>query len=1168
MRRMLVLLMAFLIGGGAMKVDGKEDGSFLRDITTEYRTPHLEWAPELSGGRLNALFIVPRKGGREVVEVCQRMGLEFQAVTTFNAGALAQEDMYESSVEGTTKFEKETELLTKLDRAYDLVVLGNFAFDSLPQEAQFKILSKVSDGTGLLVTYDKGSRLKKIFANPIDGAEEILNLAPRQGLPASSEKTPPQKFLRTCKLGKGRIAAIDYGLWQHELSLTSPNQFSKSWSAVYENNLVLVMRAMLWAAGRKPSSSVSCPQLAAFPELERRPLSLEILCAGVAGKRTVKARLRNEFNACVLEKNLEVVDGKAKFEIEPLPAGRYYLDLMAANGKGVEDFGYCCFSVKSQVGKTTVATEGGESFAPGKPVKGSFEMENPLAVNGKLEIKLVDSPYGRVWHKSVVDVKPNQKKVEFAIDKPYCPTIAAYLECSLSENGKVVAGGDKLVFFPQRARDIYFQFAWDTIPSALSPFYASQVVDKCGWNAGLSHPTKDGENARNAALFNQRFVPYITRIGLTVDEKVKGQKQYSWFFLTPEDQKVAAKLEDQSFYNPEIRALWAKGIENRMTNLTKYGPAVYNLGDENFFNYADSFSPSDEAEFKNFLKRRYGDKIERLNGVWGSAHTSFDEIKTSIKEAKDKKIYPAWFDIRLFWERQYADIHHFLADEIKKRDPEALVGAEGSVPGDLEHSISKLEFWGPYSDTVMDEVLRSIGGDKIRTLWWGGYVGGSHYGRNNLPTPLWKFLLTGSTNGSAWYSAAVASCDGMTGADTRFADYFKGMIPHLDGLRNGIAQLLIKTPLKNDSIAIFHSHASSSARLLDPRFVNPNDSTAAFIEFCYSKGLSFDFLTGSRLAEGLRNHSVLFLFGASAVSEEEAAIIVDYVKNGGTVIADINPGLLDSYLKPAGKNMLEPLFGDLAFSALKNPELSKIKVDATLDGVPVKFEAEKGLSTPDLPLLSVRPLGKGKAILLNFQLRQCPEHGLWRNVAQQVSRSSSILREDDALPRGRGEGAEPKIVRIRDGGNFKLIGLLCDRGDIGKELKLTIPDKAYLYEVGKGSLGRCQSWNAKLDIPFKLFAIYDAEQKAPEFALGAKELAAGGTLKADISKIPPGTVLSVKIKDPDGATLPLRDTVVVVDGKTASFDIRFACSDKPGKYSICVKSVNTGLESTAGVTVK
>ena len=122
-------------------------------------------------------------------------------------------------------------------------------------------------------------------------------------------------------------------------------------------------------------------------------------------------------------------------------------------------------------------------------------------------------------------------------------------------------------------------------------------------------------------------------------------------------------MEDESFCRPEVRKLWAKGIKYQIKNLDKYNPAVFVLGDENFFSYDAGYGKSDEKGFRGFVKEKYI-SIDRLNHEWESSYKSFNEVKHyPLAEAKDKKIFPAWFDHRQYMEKMYADIHHFLSRE-------------------------------------------------------------------------------------------------------------------------------------------------------------------------------------------------------------------------------------------------------------------------------------------------------------------------------------------------------------------------------------------------------------------------------------------------------------------------------------------------------------------------
>jgi hypothetical protein len=139
---------------------GRADGAFLNTITDNYVTPHLDWAKPLAGGPPKVLFITPRKAAREVVELCERMDIDRQAVLTYNPSTMALNNVYESLVSGTSMAEKTRELQDKINGDYNAIVLANVDWKVLPLEVQYKILRKVADGAGLLIVYPRG------FSNP------------------------------------------------------------------------------------------------------------------------------------------------------------------------------------------------------------------------------------------------------------------------------------------------------------------------------------------------------------------------------------------------------------------------------------------------------------------------------------------------------------------------------------------------------------------------------------------------------------------------------------------------------------------------------------------------------------------------------------------------------------------------------------------------------------------------------------------------------------------------------------------------------------------------------------------------------------------------------------------------------------------------------------------
>ena len=1143
--RFLPLLIVFTCAT-ALIAENKHEGSYIHDITTDYKTPHLEWKTSESKP-LKSLFIVSRAGGREVAELAQRFNIDYSALTVARAYMLAIENTYESAIEGTSTNEKKQELLEKLEHNYDIIILGNVGFDTLPAEAQFNILSKVADGTGLLFVYPQKTKYEKMFSSLSPGAQEILALAPTNVFSGPLAEIPQNVLLKTFSFGTGRIAVINYkknhpAIYEG-LSLTIPDEYSRNWTAKYENNMLLLMRTILWTAGQKLVPKIECPELSSSPELEQKPQAFTLNIKGGSGGQLL-LRLRNEYNNIIFEKK-SIIDKNVIFEIPLLPAGKYYLDVAAG-----ENVGIFCFSVKSPTGSLNVHTD--DNFPKGgKEIKAVLDIEKAFTEDLILKIELSDSPYGNIWYEKTRALPSGKKKIDFSISDYYLPTLAGTLKCRIFKGTHELANIEKTLYFPKREKEIYTQLSWGAVPeSYIPPFYAAQIVDRLGWNMGLNHPSKDGGNAKAAALFNQFLIPYMLRVVIKNSERHGTWSEPSYLKNKP--------IEDKSFYNPEIKEAWRELVAGKIKNLPKLLPPFYSLGDENTFDYNVGFSPYDEKEFKEFLKRKYN-SIDKLNTEWKSSYKSFEEVKHyTLKEAVEQKNFAAWYDHRQFMEKQYADIHHFLAEEIRRHDPGALVGAEGSVPGDLEQTIKGLEFWGPYSDLVMDEVLRSIGNDKIRMCWWGAYVG-SHGGRNNSPIPLWRNMLSGTVNGSAWFASYPGHNESMLGSDMSFAKYFKSMLPYLDELKNGAAQLLINTHLMENGIAVFYSHTSGSARLLDPRCVNPQDSMGTFIRFCYSTGLNFDFITGSMMPEKLSRYKVLFLFGASAISETEAAEIKKFAKNGGVVIADINPGIMNEYLRPPGNNMLESLFGDITWNKITKPELTKISIDTIYNDKKLVFNASKALSCPGIPVFGVREIGKGKAVLLNFSFSSAQNSACKETSLKQFL--LDFLAAGNILPYVKIEGIDANekfMQRVRSGDGFKVIGFLCDEKELGKKAKLILQERSFIFRPDKGFQGASAILDFKIDCPFMLFTAYERMPTAPVLT-AASEAVPGKPLKLEISGSQEGSILRLQVINPSGIPMSLRDKIIAAENKGKAQDIYFAYNDPSGIWTVKVTDVNTGL---------
>lgn len=1080
----------------------KHDGAYLNKISLDYVTPHYSFQPNKQIKPLKVYFIMNRSGARDAVEVQQRMPMQSEHTLAYNRAVFAGENMYESTVEGTSVYERTNEITEKLNKDYDLYVIGTFDFTKLPEAAQFRILNAVmQQGKGLLLVQSGGPQrlpYRKLYQNPI----KIPDFFNEFAQPAKKVK------IQAYQVGKGKFISLGWGdRYDMQRSLLPVMTYDNQWNTKNENASAFLAMLCRYAAGCeiKPAADV--------------------------------VRIRDAWNKDVTK-------------IKNLPSGRYYRDELANNGT----FKVTEFVKASPFGKMTVILP--ETADKKAPFNGKIKVEKAQKNATDILLELHDSPYGRIWHRQTVKLPANAKEVSFTMKNYFMPTLAGYVRAHAYNNAKqCIDTVDNVIFFPDPSLDDYMQLGWDGPNESAGALLAPQIVDRLGWNLQLTHPSANGTNARTIALLNQKLVAYMVRVMIRKG-KAGGVIQPNWFFLPSKLRPAQKALNgDENIYRPEVRKLWAAGIKARMKNLPKYSTAIYNLGDENELELGAGYGPSDLIYFRKFIKEKYK-TIANLNYNYKSNYKSFDEVPhMPLKEARDKGIYPAWRDHRAYMEKMYADHHAWLRKEIRKYDPNAVVGAEGSVPGEIELTMKELEYWGPYSNVVGDELLRSFGSDKIRMLWWGGYPG-SHSGRARYVQPLNKDLLVGSVNGNAWFSARPGSNHSAFGCDLTIAKYVKNYLPELDRLKNGAAHLMVRNPIVNDGVYFYWSHASSAAAVLDPCCISPNDGIIPLIRAAYRTGFGFDFISW-RTPERLKKAKIVFLCGASALSDKECADLLTFVRNGGTLIADINPAIMNENLRVRESNPLAPIFGKLLFKDCKGKS-------------PAVF---KSLDIPDLKAARVpvygektyieHKYGKGKAILCNFSLASASNTAA--NTAAFDKWVLKQLAKSNAAPAFNiiSKISSDSIVRIRQNKDFSLIGIMLPIKDMANSAVVRLPKNSYVYEVDKGLVGRKNLLEAKFkNSPLTLYTVFSRKQSAPEFSVSNS--VRGKMLDFKLPDMTSGRTYRLELFDPQGKNI----YVCIYDRKAKAPRRPIAYSEPAGTWSAKLTDVATGLNKTVKFEVK
>ncbi|MCM8804075.1 MAG: beta-galactosidase [Candidatus Omnitrophica bacterium] len=1147
----------------------KHNGDYLNKLTTSYVTDHLNWAKPYSAGKIKVLFLVPRHGAREVIEIWQRLDIDFEAFILFYTGLIAHDNVYEATIEGTSTYEKKQELLSKLEKDYDVIIFGHVNFEALPPEAQYKILEKVKNGSGLVFFYNPNLKIEKTTSNPIDKTEEIIRNFPFLGLCWSLQKIELKNLIKTYMFGKGKIVIFNYpedhSTWYDGLSLTNPIPYNRFWKAYYENNMVLIAKTIIWAGNKKTTVFIENKNFQNGDTFfqESFPKNFDFSISGKKNEKLViYFRLRDEWNEVNLEKKFSIENvGEKKqinFSIPFLKAGKYFLDFIISSKKGTLDFGFYTFNVNSEVGKTEIQTDK-ISYMSGEKIKLNINLEKPLKQNTEILIQITDSFKKKVWFQKNYLFPKDIKNKEFEVEISQFPGLCGYLECLFINGKNILLKLDKELFFPKREKEIFPSIVWNGMGSYLREFYLPRIVD-AGFIACLGH--NPHINAPIEAKFNLKNVPYSFQIGLFSDEN--GWTQQRWPLFTSDPKNKEKYKGDGSFYNPIIQEEAEKSLLEIIKDIPLYKPFIYSLGDENYFDYNGGYSPSEEKAFKSYLKEKY-QTIENLNREWETSFKNFEEVRHyKLEEAKREKKYASAYDHKFFMEKQYADYHHYLANFIKSIDPDAIVGAEGSSPGNLEYTISKLDFWGPYENKVENEVLRCIGKDKLRTVWWGGYTK-THGGRDIYPYPLWSPLLCGIINGNSWYNAGPSS-EGFIACDYTYAKYFQEMLPRLQKLYEGLGHLLVVNPLTNDGIAIHWSHLSNSLTFIDGELQNPSSSISTIIDTFYRYGINFDFLTTNMIEEGkLSNYKILFLFSSYALTEKESDRIKEFVKNGGLLISDFIPGIFNGYGRYLGKTSLADIFQIQPVQEIKKTKRGKIEIEKVINGEKIKFSSNQIQYIPDSEIFKIVEFGKGKAILLNFSLSSALTSSSLEDIDNFILQILKIkkvipylnLEVEKKIP-------EQIIVRIRENKRCKILGILFPKETIGKNFRIKLNEERYVYQANEKFLFKKREWSDKINQPFLIYSLFAESQNKPLVKINSSIFKLGEKIVLTMPGAKDGDIYRIVVYNQKEQ---IYKKIVSLNNIYNTLEIPIAYNEKTGIYNLEITDMLTGLKENIKIKI-
>lgn len=1192
-------------------------------LEPEFEMAHTDWASPYAGRTVRALFILKmgtRINGlplRKAVEVMQRFDVEGAAVLTTEEGVYGGET-------------GEKRLASLLENPYDCYLVTGESIGGIPAKAWATIQQKVENGAGLFY-YGK----------------------PDGGLPAGVKplSDPPSRLsgitADALTLGKGRVVVYAHG---RGFEVYRPTQEQAIFGmglrrdAHYERQ----GRAILWAAGHEPEMelSVSVP----VQPIDREALTghgvrVTWTNGAAAGALQLKTRFRSQSNAWQpfrATDNLEAVEGNRTFAIPICPAGEYRFDVIAESRRGVEAWATATFAIaaKDRVENVNLKRDWG---APGTSIEGSATVRSDRRDECILRVEAIDR-YGRAVAKK--DFPKPGETVGFSLPTdPGMPNYLAVKAALVDGEGEIACGYSFAYTIPYRRHDQWNYIMWGRL-------YASDL------DIGDEMLAASGVNSRMETSGTAWW--YMSRAGMNYTPM-----HSSGTYRPPDTGPQVPVCKPDGTLNAEF-GCWnaeptaTEGMEayaNSHEGRRGHGILVYNMGDEQATR-GSCLHPSCWKVYQGYLKEQYGGDIGALNASWNASFAKFDQIQPVIDETavpwvsepdrsgriktfanneissagpppgttswnESMKSYPRWYDRRAFQFWNFANYVGRCTEAMRRVDPEAVLGVEGTfedLDQDIDTLVDRMGYWMPYAweqGSMPNEVIRCIAPRGYR------------HGNFISPRSFWPSFMRGANTVGKWRIDNLLSQQmGLVAGYRRMTESARVVFDGLGTLLN----VRNETEMLHDGVVMLHSFPSFQAMKLEagpsyglakmrdevggwnfPEKDMHKRSHKAWHRTIRSSGLQFDYVTYRQILRGEFDptaYKTMILSQCESIGPEEESVIREFVGAGGTVIADVRPGIYGARCKSRKDGVLDDLFGVRHTGnvpALAVPG----RIVGTVGGREFGLEALDMQVNPaieldggralghagDVPVCIVNETGKGRTILLNFAMWSYPNtavHGKNEDAADFVRAildSAGLKRSVEIVDEKGRPHRTIEVMRWRTGDGVEVVAL---HGPVDREVELRditgpgaapfegldkavpvtvkLSGKRYVYEMRTGRSGMRTREFATGVRPWwaTLLVLSEHELRPPAMQVAADSIERGRTLRLDI-RIPDargGHAVKVEAKNPAGKEVPWFSRSVIVEDGIAQAELPIAHNEQLGKWTVTARDLYTGMSSTLSFRVK
>jgi hypothetical protein len=1073
----------------------------------------------------------------------------------------------------------------------------------LSGEAKYRVLATVAGGTGLVFTRRApGSVLRddRKIDVPVTDLAGGLGLSGRAARGADffhylprEESALKNRFVSTYRIGRGR--GLKFARFKLDQN-SGARLFTWGHRIDHQYMMAEMGRAILWAAGREPEIRfLSAPP--ARWKLEwgaAKGTKSQWVLAVNGPKRNITLRWRiRDLRGRVHDRDQRTFqDASGRVEcpvtLPDLGAGRYYLDVFVESPRGGENYGYSGIDVSApwtvELDRKQQGVESGQPLAGTATI--ALSEDAPDAVpDGRVDLRLIDI-HDRVVDRTTRPLTPD-KPVPFSFPTNPNYPIELRVEAEVVAGGRTAGSGTATYNLLKRRHDRLNTVLWGSW-SGPYQFWGKRKLWKTGVTSFLGSNTECANINSTPTNFAYNWPTDEGRLRFPKPKKhpelgVPVMHPACWNHEKPFQQMLEAK----------------DGVFERGTRTPVF---VYNMYDEGPHG-GMCLHPECLEAYRGWLKEQYDGDLSWLNREWESDYRSWDEVNVLEKgdnheqAARKQGLYARWSDRKHFGQVNFCRrMVGGLGQRARHHDPKARVGFEGSggFGMDFDELIEHSGFWCPY-DGLRTEVVRSLKPEDFIHSYWIGYnkradmliARGWRAIINDAPG-IWWWMLAGRGRFHGW----LAPNNEPYPENRRFLD--EVILP----LRQGLGDLLMRLEPQHDGIALYYSVAATHAGELGDSadFNSVPGAHGSFLRLVEDCGYQWVYTTKKRVLNGdlqQRGIRLLVLPFIQTLGEKEMASLRGFVEKGGTVLADLRPGIYSGHCRPLEHGPADKLFGIRRTGAGKAVRTDG-KVVAQVAGKPVPLSlsnnrsdaqiepdgAEAAGTENDSPLFLVNRIGDGRAILLNAHLTQYAGHRQMQEGKAQRSFFRALADALELRPRLRRVDANgQELLRTETAtwslGNVTLYGLYRDGGG---ETAATVhlPQTQHVFDLRGGTRGQAKTVRLDQLKPgyAQFLAAYPYDPGTPQVTSSAKTVQGGQSVRFTVAM--PGVPANEKgiysfhtrLLNPNGDWVDVIPWSVQGRAGRAEVNVRFAHNDPEGEWTLRVREITTGRVGRATVKKK